>query len=117
MDAQSEKTGEARSEPIETRLDPLDDLETDEVPDSMISVFSSLTTPYCWVITEDAVADARADLGQSQWSARSDLSGAYRQCADLAGANFRGANLSDVDLSGADVQGADIAGRTSTARS
>jgi hypothetical protein len=51
-----------------------------------------------------------ADLGQSQWSARSDLSGAYLQCADLAGANFRGANLRDADLSGADVQGADFTG-------
>jgi hypothetical protein len=31
-------------------------LETDEVPDALVSEFSSLTTPYCWVITEDAVA-------------------------------------------------------------
>jgi hypothetical protein len=34
----------------------LDELETDEVPDSLVADFSSLTTPYCWVITEDAVA-------------------------------------------------------------
>ena len=33
-----------------------DELETDEVPDALISEFSSLTTPYCWVITEDLVA-------------------------------------------------------------
>jgi hypothetical protein len=32
------------------------ELETDEVPDALVSEFSSLTTPYCWVITEDAVA-------------------------------------------------------------
>jgi hypothetical protein len=32
------------------------ELETDEVPDSLVSDFSSLTTPYCWVVTEDAVA-------------------------------------------------------------
>jgi hypothetical protein len=51
-----------------------------------------------------------ADLGQSTWSARSDLSGAYLQCADLTGANFRGANLSGANLSGADVQGADFTG-------
>jgi hypothetical protein len=56
MHAPSEKPGEALSEPIEARLDPVEELETDEVPDSMISDFSSLTTPYCWVITEDAVA-------------------------------------------------------------
>jgi hypothetical protein len=32
------------------------ELETDEVPDALVAEFSSLTTPYCWVITEDAVA-------------------------------------------------------------
>jgi hypothetical protein len=32
-----------------------DELDTDEVPDDLISEFSSLTTPYCWVITEDLV--------------------------------------------------------------
>ena len=34
----------------------MNELETDEVPESMVSEFASLTTPYCWVITEDAVA-------------------------------------------------------------
>lgn len=29
------------------------DLETGTVPDALVSEFSSLTTPYCWVITED----------------------------------------------------------------
>ena len=33
-----------------------DELDTDEVPDALISEFSSLTTPYCWVITEDLIA-------------------------------------------------------------
>ncbi|HEY0717682.1 MAG TPA: hypothetical protein VGD68_08710, partial [Streptosporangiaceae bacterium] len=33
-----------------------DELETDEVPDELIAEFSSLTTPYCWVITEDLLA-------------------------------------------------------------
>lgn len=33
-----------------------DELDTDEVPDELVSEFSSLTTPYCWVITEDLVA-------------------------------------------------------------
>jgi hypothetical protein len=56
MDGQSEHPGESRSEPVVAGLAPLDELETDEVPDSMVSAFSSLTTPYCWVITEDAVA-------------------------------------------------------------
>jgi hypothetical protein len=32
------------------------ELGTDAVPDALVSEFSSLTTPYCWVITEDAVA-------------------------------------------------------------
>jgi hypothetical protein len=45
MDGQSENL---RDVPVE--------LETDEVPDALVSEFSSLTTPYCWVITEDAVA-------------------------------------------------------------
>jgi hypothetical protein len=66
---------------------------------------------FAWINAYLAGIDLRgADLGQSQWSARSDLSGAYLQCADLAGANFRGANLRDADLSGADVQGADFTG-------
>jgi hypothetical protein len=56
MDAQSENPREAQSEPIATGLAPAQELETDEVPDSLVSEFSSLTTPYCWVITEDAVA-------------------------------------------------------------
>lgn len=29
---------------------------TETVPESMTAEFSSLTTPYCWVITEDLVA-------------------------------------------------------------
>jgi hypothetical protein len=32
------------------------ELETDEVPEELIEEFSSLTTPYCWVITEDLIA-------------------------------------------------------------
>jgi hypothetical protein len=56
MDGQSENPRESRSEPVGAGLAPLDELETGGVPDSMVSDFSSLTTPYCWVITEDAVA-------------------------------------------------------------
>ncbi len=56
MDGQSENLREPRSEPLTTGQAAQDELETDEVPDSLVSEFSSLTTPYCWVITEDAVA-------------------------------------------------------------
>jgi hypothetical protein len=56
MDGQSENVAEPRSEPVVAGLGPPDELETDTVPDSLVSDFSSLTTPYCWVITEDAVA-------------------------------------------------------------
>jgi hypothetical protein len=56
MDGQSESLREPRSEPVVAGLAPLDELETDEVPDSLVADFSSLTTPYCWVIIEDAVA-------------------------------------------------------------
>lgn len=66
---------------------------------------------FAWINAYLAGIDLRgADLERSQWSRRSDLSGAYLQCADLAGANFRGANLADANLSGADVQGADFSG-------
>src|ERR1700743_1092335 len=44
------------ADPIAAGLTPLDELETKVVPDSLIAEFSSLTTPYCWVITEDVVA-------------------------------------------------------------
>jgi hypothetical protein len=44
------------AETIAAGLTPLDELETKQVPDSLIAEFSSLTTPYCWVIIEDAVA-------------------------------------------------------------
>ena len=56
MDGQNENLREPQSGPVGTGLAPPDELETDEVPDSLVSAFSSLTTPYCWVITEDAVA-------------------------------------------------------------
>lgn len=56
MDSQHENLREPQSEPVAAGLAPPGELETDEVPDSLVSEFSSLTTPYCWVITEDAVA-------------------------------------------------------------
>ncbi len=56
MDGQSDNHPGPRSEPVAAGLAPLAELQTDEVPDSLVSDFSSLTTPYCWVITEDAVA-------------------------------------------------------------
>jgi hypothetical protein len=56
MDGQSDNPREARPEPVLAGLAPLDEAETDEVPDSLVSDFSSLTTPYCWVITQDAAA-------------------------------------------------------------
>jgi hypothetical protein len=56
MGGHSENLRESRSEPVTAGLTASEELETDEVPDSLISEFSSLTTPYCWVITEDAVA-------------------------------------------------------------
>jgi hypothetical protein len=56
MGSHNENLEQPPSEPVAAGLAPLDELQTDEVPDSLIAEFSSLTTPYCWVITEDAVA-------------------------------------------------------------
>ena len=56
MNGQSENPREPESGPVVAGLAPPDELEIDEVPDSLVSEFASLTTPYCWVITEDAVA-------------------------------------------------------------
>jgi hypothetical protein len=56
MDDESKDPLEPWSEPVVAGLAPPPELATDEVPDSLVSDFSSLTTPYCWVITEDAVA-------------------------------------------------------------
>jgi hypothetical protein len=56
MDDQSGNIGESWSEPVVAGLAPPDELETDTVPDSLISEFASLTTPYCWVITQHAIA-------------------------------------------------------------
>jgi hypothetical protein len=59
MDDQSEHSEDARLVQVGAELGPPpggQELETDSVPDSLVSEFSSLTTPYCWVITEDAVA-------------------------------------------------------------
>jgi hypothetical protein len=47
---------ESLREPVVAGLAAPEELVTDEVPDSLVADFSSLTTPYCWVITEDAVA-------------------------------------------------------------
>jgi hypothetical protein len=54
MSGHAENLRESRSGPAATEVTATEELET--VPDSLISEFSSLTTPYCWVITEDAVA-------------------------------------------------------------
>ena len=56
MDGQGENPQQPRSEPVVAELAPLNELETDEVPDSMVLDFPYLTTPYGWVIIEDAVA-------------------------------------------------------------
>ena len=56
MGDHSENLRQSRSEPVAAALTAPEELEADVVPDSLISEFSSLTTPYCWVITEDAVA-------------------------------------------------------------
>ena len=53
MDGQNGSLREPRSEPVGPAAP---ELVADEVPDSLVSDFSSLTTPYCWVIIEDAVA-------------------------------------------------------------
>ena len=57
MDSQSNPE-DARLQPVGAELAPPPDTElgTDVVPDSLVAEFSSLTTPYCWVIIEDAVA-------------------------------------------------------------
>jgi hypothetical protein len=58
MDGQSKNPEDARLQPVGAELAPPPDRElgTDTVPESLVSEFSSLTTPYCWVIIEDAVA-------------------------------------------------------------
>jgi hypothetical protein len=56
MDGQSENPSVPGSEPVVGGLAPLDELQSNEVPDSLVADFASLTTPYCWVIIEDAVA-------------------------------------------------------------
>ena len=56
MDGHSENPRESGSELVVAGLAVPEELEADEVPDALVSEFSSLTTPYCWVITEDAVA-------------------------------------------------------------
>ena len=56
MNDQIENPGQSRPGLAVAGLALPDEMETDEVPDSLVSEFASLTTPYCWVITEDAVA-------------------------------------------------------------
>jgi hypothetical protein len=56
MDGQSDNPPRSRPESVAAGLAPLPETAADQVPDSLISDFSSLTTPYCWVIIEDAVA-------------------------------------------------------------
>jgi hypothetical protein len=56
MGGHSENLRDPRSEPVTAGLTTPQELEVDEVPDALVAEFSSLTTPYCWVITEDAVA-------------------------------------------------------------
>jgi hypothetical protein len=48
MEGQSDNHREPPSEPVAAGLAPPPELETDEIPDSLVADFSSLTTPYCW---------------------------------------------------------------------
>jgi len=56
MGGHSEDLSDYRSEPIAAGLAPVDETQTSEVPDALVEQFSSLTTPYCWVITIDAIS-------------------------------------------------------------
>ena len=56
MDGHSGNLEEYGSGPVVAGLGGPEELAADEVPDALVSEFSSLTTPYCWVIIEDAVA-------------------------------------------------------------
>jgi hypothetical protein len=56
MDGHSGNLEESGSGPVVAGLGGPEELAVDEVPDALVSEFSSLTTPYCWVIVEDAVA-------------------------------------------------------------
>jgi hypothetical protein len=56
MGGHNENLRQSRSDPVAAGLTTPEELEVDEVPDALVAEFSSLTTPYCWVITEDAVA-------------------------------------------------------------
>jgi hypothetical protein len=56
MDGHSGNLEESGSGPVVAGLGGPEELAADEVPDALVSEFSSLTTPYCWVIIEDAVA-------------------------------------------------------------
>jgi hypothetical protein len=56
MNGHSGNLEESGSGPVVAGLGGPEELAADEVPDALVSEFSSLTTPYCWVIIEDAVA-------------------------------------------------------------
>jgi hypothetical protein len=87
MDGHNDSLPIPQSEPV------VAELETDEVPSSLVSEFSSLTTPYCWVITEDAVAAydgaAPSAVGKSgrpehRVSRRRRLAGGLTRCSTPA---------------------------------
>ena len=50
-------TGTARGDLIPAGIET----ETETVPDELVADYSSLTTPYCWVITEDLAAGYDGD--------------------------------------------------------
>ena len=51
-----EATDPAEAGMTQSFEEPTDPAETETIPERMADEFSSLTTPYCWVITEDLVA-------------------------------------------------------------
>ena len=66
MDDQSENLEDTRSEPVMAGLIPSsEELATDVVPDSLVSEFSSLTTPYFWVITAGYDGAEPSTVGKS----------------------------------------------------
>ena len=70
MGSHNENLEEPQSEPIAAGLAPPPELETDEVPDSLVAEFSSLTTPYCWVIRSGPDRAVAEDVAEALTAGR-----------------------------------------------
>lgn len=86
--AEDEAGGAAAGFAVDERATPGRDPVPGTVPARLVSEFASLTTPYCWVVTEDPVAGYDGDRPSAVGKAGPPEAGPADICEALATGRF-----------------------------